>query len=98
MQLMTWPEPFLGSAEQTGPLGSSGTVHRATYVRNYLTATRDTADPFLKAVMQAALTCFCFWIIHLVMRPSSGMASEQRSITSDVQAETCSSVYASAGT
>jgi hypothetical protein len=62
-----------------------------------LAATRDVGDgPFFITIMHVALICFFFWIIHLVMRPSSGMASEQRRITSGVQADTCSSVYADA--
>src|SRR6185295_8256358 len=48
-------------------------------------------------IRHVALTCVFFWIMHLVMRPSSGMASAQRRITSGVQADTCSSVYADAG-
>ena len=68
------------------------------FTYRYLTATRDVRDgPFFMALMQAVLICFFFWIIHLVMRPSSGIASEQRRITSGVQADTCSSVYADAG-
>ena len=66
--------------------------------RVYLAATRDVGDgPFFITIMHVALTCAFFWIIHLMMRPSSGMASEQRRITSGVQADTCSSVYADAG-
>jgi len=66
--------------------------------KSYLTATRDVGDgPFFMTIMHVALTCFFFSTIHLVMRPSSGMASAQRRITSGVQADTCSSVYADAG-
>jgi hypothetical protein len=63
----------------------------------YLTATRAVEVADLKAIIQAILTCFFFCIIHFTMRPSSGMASEHRRITSGVQAATCSSVYANAG-
>jgi hypothetical protein len=63
----------------------------------YLTATRAVEVADLKAIIQPMLTCFFFCIIHFTMRPSSGMASEHRRITSGVQAATCSSVYANAG-
>jgi hypothetical protein len=64
----------------------------------YLAATRDVGDgPFFMTIKHVALICFFFWIMHLVMRPWSGMASAQRRMTSGVQADTCSSVYADAG-
>jgi hypothetical protein len=64
---------------------------------NYLTATRAVEVADLKAIMHAKLICVFFCIMHLMMRPSLGMASEHKRITSGVQAATCSSVYANAG-
>ena len=78
------------NAKQKGPSESSGDFSKLC--QELLDSNARYRGPLLEGHHAAALTCVCFWIIHLVMRPSSGMAAEQRRITSGVQAETCSSV------